>query len=64
MAAGFKAIPLGSILRLSGASVPAALLDADLSRAAVSPDGLVKVDIDLRDGLVDRVAPAAPRAPA
>ena len=56
--AGFVTIPDGPAVRLRNATVPAPLLTALPPGARVSPDGLVVVDLTLRDGRIGDVAAA------
>jgi cytosine deaminase len=57
--AGFVTVPDGPAVRLRNATVPAPLLTALPPGARVSPDGLVVVDLTLRDGRIDEVAAAS-----
>ena len=56
--AGFVTVPDGPTVRLRNATVPAPLLTALPTGARVSPDGLVVVDLTLRDGRIADVAAA------
>ena len=56
--AGFVTVPDGPTVRLRNATVPAPLLTALPPGARVSPDGLVVVDLTLRDGRIADVAAA------
>jgi cytosine/creatinine deaminase len=58
-AAGFVTVPDGPAVRLRNATVPAPLLTALPPGARASPDGLVVVDLTLRDGRIDEVAAAS-----
>jgi len=55
---GFVAVPDHSTVRLRNATVPAPLLTALPAGARASGDGLVVVDLTLRDGRIDDVAAA------
>src|SRR5256885_15394960 len=52
---GFLAVPERSIYRLRSATVPAPLLSERPPGVSVSPDGLVVVDVFVRDGLIAAV---------
>src|SRR2546429_5068107 len=52
---GFLAVPERSTYRLRGATVPAPLLSELPPGVSVSPDGLVVVDVFVRDGLIAAV---------
>ena len=55
MTQGFLAVPERSIYRLRNATVPAPLLRERPPGVPVSPDGLVVVDVFVRDGLIAAV---------
>src|SRR3989442_7580850 len=52
---GFLAVPERSTYRLRSATVPAPLLSERPPGVSVSPDGLVVVDVFVRDGLIAAV---------
>ena len=55
MTQGFLAVPERSIYRLRNATVPAPLLSERPPGVSVSPDGLMVVDVFVRDGLIAAV---------
>jgi cytosine/creatinine deaminase len=55
--AGFLDLPRTGALRLVGASVPACLIDG-VAPGEADADGVVRVDLDLRDGRIAAIAPA------
>jgi cytosine deaminase len=59
MIAGFVTIPAREAYRLHNATVPVALLTQRPPGVPVSADGLAVVDIEVRDGRVTAVIPAA-----
>lgn len=63
MTAGFVTVPGERTYWLRNATVPATLLRDREAAGPVSPDGLTLVDLEIRDGRIAAVAPAA-EAPA
>jgi cytosine/creatinine deaminase len=57
MARGFLSLQ-GSTHRFARANVPAVLLEAGALTANASPDGLATVDLDIRDGRIERITPS------